>query len=212
MILFSFAPIRPVSIKRGLHIINQGIQTMLLNHPFSFLQSRVSEIAIADLDGYQIIIPTASKPAGRPFLAKGMTAARREYGPEGWIVYRDRIVGTLTHLEIGATTDETGLLPPLKRLGPAVPIAFEGRSRRSLPTGVSAHAVLSCRLNHEPLPYCSLFRQQRPKFVRIYTVQSSHPREHLLKVQQLLIDEAAFVAQNREHLKNIPFYQEKFGL
>lgn len=185
---------------------------MLLNHPLSFPKAKYSEIAIADLGDFQIVVPTVNRLASSAPLIQGLPTTKREYSTEGWVVHNDRLVGNLVHLEIGTTTDAAGIFKPTRRLGPGVPLAFEVWSRRSLPRWVRVHAALTCEFRQEPYPYCGLFRHCIPKFVRVYAAEGAPRHDSILKVRQLLIDEAAFIAQNRDRLKQVPFYREQFRL
>lgn len=183
---------------------------MRLNHPFSSPQSAVTEIVAADLDDFQIVIPTAFK--SRSSWQKLLPSAQRQYGQEGWIIHQGKVIGSLNHLEIGDLTTEGNLFKPIKRLAPAVPVSFEIRSRRLLPYRVSMDAKFCYQFRDEPWVHYAVFRNVLPKFVRMYSVQSSHRRQVILKARQLLIDEAEFVAKNRDQLKKVPFYREKFNL
>jgi len=188
------------------------LNSMLLNQPLSSHQAQYAEIAIADLGDFQIVIPTTNRSAQSTPLTQGLSISQREYSTAGWVVHKDHLVGTLAHLEMGASGDDGGVLKPIRRLGAGVPVAFEVWSRRPLPRCVRVHAVLTCEFRNEPYPYCGVFRGCLPKFVKIYATEGAPRYDSLLKVRQLLIDEAEFIAQNRDRLKHVPFYQKQFNL
>ncbi|MGF1521509.1 MAG: hypothetical protein ACFBSF_04220 [Leptolyngbyaceae cyanobacterium] len=185
---------------------------MISLHRPPFLKSSFAEVVAADLGDFQIIVPTAAQAARSASRSLLLTVPQRQYSREGWIVYRDRVVSRLFALEVGEITTEGGLFRPIKRLGPAVPLAFETRSCKPLPKSVMDANTFSCQYPESATPYCSVFRNLAPVFVRIYPAPNLHRKFLVDKAQQLLTEKAQFVAQNREHLKQIPFYREKFNL
>ena len=185
---------------------------MLSSHYFPFPKVRVVEVVVADFGDFQIVVPTHNQPQKRSIGLAFLTAPQRDYSREGWIVCRHTVVGALTQLEIGTIAPEGCPFKPIKRLGPAVPIAFETRSHHPLPALLADNASFSCRLQDEAAPYCTVFRDVLPRFVRRYTLKSQHPEQIQRIVQQLLQEEAQFIQQNREHLKHVPFYREQFDL
>ncbi|MEL6381012.1 MAG: hypothetical protein AAFQ89_00780 [Cyanobacteria bacterium J06626_18] len=158
-------------------------------------------------------MPTATQPVSPSARSLPIAVPKREYSREGWIIYRDRLVSRLFELEVGEIVVEEGCpFKPVKRLGPGVPLAFETRSRKSLPKAISAAATFSYQHPEMANPYGSVFRNLSPAFVRIYPIQNLNRKSLLAKAKQLLVEKVQFVAQNREHLKQIPFYREKFNL
>ncbi len=184
---------------------------MLLNQRFSASLLSITEIAVADLGAFQIIVPTFRPAVDNSFKLTGSATSRRTYSTEGWVTYQDAIIGTLAHLEIGDTS-EPSPWRSLKRLGPAVPLTFEIKSPRSLPSALLTQSTLAYQFHHELIRYYALFQNIQPHFVRIYSVSGAQPQQLLLKARQCRIDVAQFVAQNREHLQRVPFYREAFGL
>lgn len=187
-------------------------RVMISLHQPPFLKSHLAEVVAADFGTFQIIVPTATRPISPSARSLPITVPKREYSREGWIIYRDRVVSSLFELEVGEIVAEECPFKPIKRLGPGVPLAFETRSRKSLPKAVSVAATFSCQHPEMATPYCSVFRNLSPAFVRIYPIQNLNRKSLLDKAKQLLVEKAQFVAQNREHLKQIPFYREKFNL
>lgn len=185
---------------------------MLSSHYFPFPKVSVIEVAVADFGNFQLVVPTRNQPQTRALGLALLTVPLRNYSREGWMVCRDKVVGALTQLEIGTIAPEGSPFKPIKRLGPAVPIAFETRSHRPLPALLADNASFACRLKDEAAPYCSVFRNVLPRFVRRYTLKSQHPHQIQRIVQQLLREETQFVQQNREHLQHVPFYREQFDL
>ncbi|MEM9004391.1 MAG: hypothetical protein AAGE59_12815 [Cyanobacteria bacterium P01_F01_bin.86] len=185
---------------------------MISLHYPPFLKSRLVEVVAADFGHFQIVVPTATKAVSHTSRSRPLVFPKRGYDREGWIVYRNQVVGKLFELEIGEIVAEGCPFKPIKRLGPAIPLAFETRSRKSLPQAVTNAATFSCQQPDTATPYCSVFRNLSPVFVRIYPIKTSHRQSLVAKTQQLLVEKARFVAQNREHLKQIPFYREKFNL
>ncbi|NET35134.1 MAG: hypothetical protein F6K19_24425 [Cyanothece sp. SIO1E1] len=170
------------------------------------------EVVAADLGDFQIVVPTSTQVVRSSFFLTHITTPKREYSREGWMIYRDQIVSSLFELEVGEIALENCPFKPIKRLGPAVPIAFETYGHNPLPSQVTGVASFSCQFKDGALPYCSVFRQLLPRFVRLYSIPQLHQEQILGKVKQLLVEEAQFVAQHREQLKQVPFYREKFNL
>ena len=187
-------------------------RAMISLHQPPFLKSRLIEVVAADLGHFQIIVPTATKAVSPSGRSLPLAVPKREYDREGWIVYRNQVVSRLFELEIGEIVPEGCPFKPIKRLGPAVPIAFETHSRKPLPKPIADLATFSCQAPDTATPYCSVFRHLAPTFVRIYPIHNSHRQSLLDKAKQLLIEKAQFVAKNRDHLKQVPFYRENFNL
>ncbi|NET37063.1 MAG: hypothetical protein F6K19_34400 [Cyanothece sp. SIO1E1] len=185
------------------------------HHPLdksSFAKANWVEVAAADLGDFQIVVPTANKVVSHPLASTHISIPKREYSREGWVIYHNQIISTLFALDVGEIVVEGCPFKPIKRLGPAVPIAFETRSRTPLPSQVIGTANFSCQVKNETLPYCSVFRQMLPRFVRLYPNQQLQREQILSKVEQMLTEESQFVAKYREQLKQVPFYREKFNL
>ena len=185
---------------------------MLSSHYFPFPKVSVIEVMVADFGDFQIVVPTRNQAQKRSIGLAFLAAPQRSYSREGWIVCRHQVVGALTELEIGTIAPEDSPFKPIKRLGPAVPIAFETRSHHPLPELLVENARFSCRLKGEAASYCAVFRNVSPRFVRRFTLKSQQPEQIQHVVQQLLREEARFIQQNREHLKHVPFYREQFDL
>ncbi|MGF1459210.1 MAG: hypothetical protein ACFBSG_09305 [Leptolyngbyaceae cyanobacterium] len=177
------------------------------------LQSQVSptEIAIADLNEFQFVVPTFKGALSWPDSDLHVSPPR-QYAQQGWVVYDERMVGTLRHLTIEAPSTFSPLCQPIKRLGPAVPLRFEIQSTRALPAAINQQAAFAYQFREPPLTYHSIFHRVQPRFVRIYPMGSLRSQHILSQTRQFLSEEAQFIQQNREQLKNVPFYREKFNL
>ena len=185
---------------------------MISLHQPPFSKSHLAEVVAADFGNFQIIVPTEVQTERASVQSLRLAVPKRNYSREGWIIYRDRVVSRLSELEVGHIVAKGCPFKPLKRLGPGVPLAFEAHSRKSLPGVVTAAAVFSCHYPHTATSYCSVFRNLSPVFVRIYPMQNARRQSLLAKAKQLLVEKAQFVAQNREHLQQSPFYREKLNL
>ena len=181
-------------------------------HHSQFLNSRFVEMVAADFGSFQLVVPTATRSVSDSCLSMPIAFPKREYSREGWVIYLGRVLCRLFELEVGEILAEGCPFKPIKRLGPALPVAFETRSRNSLPLPVASMARFSCRFKGEATSYCSVFRKLSPMFVRIYPIQHWQRKQILKRVKQLLIEEAEFVAHHGEQLKHVPFYRDGFNL
>lgn len=182
-----------------------------LNRPH-FLKTHFDEVAIADFGAFQMAVPTVVKPAELTLSPQILKHSQREYSREGWVICRDRSVGTLSALEIAPVAAPDSVFQPIRRFGPAIPVAFEVYSHQPLPVAMTREAQFSCHWDHGKTPFCTVFRQISPRFTRVYTVPNWRRFRVVGRVKQLLIDEAQFIAQHRDHLQQVPFYRQRFGL
>ncbi|NER78567.1 MAG: hypothetical protein F6K42_03120 [Leptolyngbya sp. SIO1D8] len=168
------------------------------------------ELAIADTKHFQIAVPSTQKVVERKLSSNLIPISKRIYQTQGWLIYNHEVIAQLNGFQIGEAASENSVFKPIRRLAPSIPIAFEARSAQPLPTQVSTQATFACSIPGISLPYNTVFRQSIPRFVRVYPFQEND--SPLDKVGQMLIDEATFISQNHEKLKQIPFYQKNFGL
>ncbi len=173
-------------------------------------ESLFDEVAIADLNQFQIAVLTTSRQAQRWIFSAAVTVPQRRYQPQGWLIYDQKIVAHFDSLEIGLIFPKDSPFSVSPRIAPAVPISFEVRSAQRLPLAVCDRAALVCELPKADFPYHSVFRQMLPRFVKVYPYQASDSLVNL--VGRMLADMELFISQNYERLKQVPFYRENFGL
>lgn len=173
-------------------------------------KSLFNEVVIADLGSFQIAVLTTTQLVQRPIFSARVPVPERTYQTQGWLIHNQHMIAHLDGLQIGPIFSDDGPFNPLRRLAPAVPLSFEVHSSHALPSQVTQQAAFACQIQTADFPYHTIFRHISPHFVRIYPFGQ---RTNLLKiVKQLLADEADFVSQNREQLKQVPFFQTRFGL
>ncbi|MEM1280575.1 MAG: hypothetical protein AAGG53_11295 [Cyanobacteria bacterium P01_H01_bin.152] len=180
-------------------------------HRPDLLKIYFDEIAIADFGAFQLAVPTTATPPEMALKTRCLVHSR-QYDREGWVIYGDRIVGTLSELDIGQTPSSPGICPPIQRFGPAIPVGFEVCSDQPLPKAIGQLALFACFGHDARAPYCTVFRKVSPRFTRVYAVSSWQHFRVVDQVRRLLTEESQFIATNREHLRQVPFYRERFGL
>ncbi|MEL7504993.1 MAG: hypothetical protein AAFN18_21270 [Cyanobacteria bacterium J06554_6] len=166
------------------------------------------QIVIADLGPFQIAVPTTAKLVRKPFFSSWLPVPERSYSSQGWLVYNGTVTARMSAVKLGNITLESSPLPPIQRLSPGIPVDFQSTSAASLPEAVAAQAMLACQLGGERGAYHAIFRQQVPKFVRIYPYGAATALA--AQVKHMLASEAQFLAQNRHRLEQLPFYQAYF--
>ncbi|MEO1348652.1 MAG: hypothetical protein AAFW84_07620 [Cyanobacteria bacterium J06635_15] len=169
-----------------------------------------NQVVIADLSHFQIAIPTTSRLANRRFLSTWMPIPERTYATYGWLVYDQKIAAHIKGLQIASINTAMGCLKPLKRLTASIPVSFQTETVWPLPQAVSEQSVFTYKVPDEIFAYRAVFRQRIPRFTRIYSFEDS--LSLLDKVEQMLMNEALFISQNHERLRQVPFYQKYFGL
>jgi hypothetical protein len=183
---------------------------MVYSPPDQSSKSLFNEVVIANFGPFQIAILTTTQLVKRQVFSAQVPVPERTYQTQGWLIYDQQLIANLEGLEIGTIFSEDGPFNPLRRLAPSVPLSFEIQSSRALPASVTEQATFACELQGADFPYHTIFRNLSPHFVRIYPFGQ---RTNLLRnVKQLLEDEADFVAQNHKQLKQVPFFQTRFGL
>ncbi|MBE7384742.1 MAG: hypothetical protein F6J95_025425 [Leptolyngbya sp. SIO1E4] len=169
-----------------------------------------NEIAIADLNRFQIAILTTTKAIKRHVLSAHIAIPKRLYQTQGWLIYNHKIIAHFDEFKVGSRSSRDSLFKPIRRLAPAIPISFEVRSSQTLPTRVLSQAALVCELPETDFPHHTVFRHILPRFVRIYPFEANS--SVLEKVEQMLVAEDLFISQNYQQLKRVLFYQTSFGL
>ncbi|MEM7065803.1 MAG: hypothetical protein AAF572_21895 [Cyanobacteria bacterium P01_B01_bin.77] len=173
-------------------------------------KSVFNEVVIANFGPFQIAILTTTQLVKRQIFSADVPVPERIYQTQGWLICNQQLIANLYGLQISPIFSEDGPFNPLRRLAPSVPLSFEVKSSQALPTAITKQATFACELQGTNLPYHTIFRNVSPHFVRIYPFGQ---RMTLLRnVQQLLEDESSFVTQNRERLRQVPFFQTRFGL
>lgn len=175
-----------------------------------FSNTHLNEVAIADLRNFQLAVLTGSHPGNRGANFSDALRVKRVYQDQGWLIWNGEAIAHVSGLEIGALDAEPSPWTLPQRLAPSVPISFETHSCEPLPPQVSDRAVLKCQVPQTRLPYQVVFRSIAPRFVRIYPFDM---RASLAaRAAQMQIEEADFIAENREHLRQVPFYRMQFDL
>lgn len=171
---------------------------------------RFGEVAIADFGPFQIAVLTTTVTVNRPLLSTPSAITERVYHHQGYLICQGQIVADLQSLDIGVVGSQQGPFQAIQRLAPAVNLAFEIRSRCSLPETVLTQARFAYQLPNSPAPYRAVFRQICPRFVRIYPFVgvTTLPAQ----VVQMQAAEQHFVGQNQARLRQIPFYKASFDL
>ncbi|MEM9266294.1 MAG: hypothetical protein AAGA46_12285 [Cyanobacteria bacterium P01_F01_bin.13] len=173
-------------------------------------KSLFNEVVIADFGAIQIAVLTIAQPVKRRIFSTHVSVPERTYQTQGWLIYNQQIIAHLEDLKIGSIFPDDEPFSPLYRLSPAVPLSFQVYSSHTLPLQVTKQATFACELQGADFPYHTIFRNIAPHFVRIYPFGE---RTNLLKnVKQLLQDEADFINQNRDRLKQVAFFQKRFRL
>ena len=175
-------------------------------HPRSLL----NEIAIADLNHFQIAVPTVSKIVESPILSTWIPVPKRFYQAQGWFICKRQIMACFSGLTISKVFSKNSPFQPIQRLAASVPISFEVKSNQRLPAEVLSQATFVCQLPNTDFSHHVIFHRQTPRFVRIYPFVSGSSL--LESVDQMLADKDSFISQNYTRLKQIPFYQDSFGL
>ncbi|MEL6552050.1 MAG: hypothetical protein AAFQ63_01115 [Cyanobacteria bacterium J06621_11] len=169
-----------------------------------------NEVAIADLNQFQIAVLTTTQKTRRQLFSAEISVSERVYQSQGWLIHNQRIVAHFDNLEIGLIFPKDSPFKVSRRIAVAVPIAFEVRSTQHLPLEVRARATLVCELPKADFPYHSVFRQILPRFVKIYDYRENCSL--LDQVRDMLAAMDVFVSQNYDRLKRVPFYRENFDL
>ncbi|MDJ0707252.1 MAG: hypothetical protein QNJ46_28590 [Leptolyngbyaceae cyanobacterium MO_188.B28] len=166
------------------------------------------EIAIADLTQFQIMIPTGVIKLQRPKNPLG--TSKRIYGDAGWVYQSGRIIGLVQGLRLQSIVSDSSPFKISPRLSTGIPVSFEISAHQPLSEAIAANARFLYRFEQEPGVYFALFQNIKPRFVRIYSFQSSSVLEKL--AEQFLVDERNFIQQRQSQLTNVEFYREQFNL
>ncbi|MEM8805484.1 MAG: hypothetical protein AAGF01_05610 [Cyanobacteria bacterium P01_G01_bin.38] len=169
-----------------------------------------NEVAIADLNQFQIAVLTRTQLINRCILSVSVPVPKRFYHTQGWLIYKQQIIAQFDALKVGSIFSEGSPFKPIHRLAQATPISFEVRSHQPLPPQMSAQSAFACQLPETDFPNYTVFREIIPRFVKLYPFETGSSL--LEKVEQMLTARDLFISQNYERLKQIPFYQENFGL
>ena len=169
-----------------------------------------SQVVVANLKYCQIAIPTTTQLVNKRIFSTIVAVPERIYSPEGWMLVNGQTVATIQSLEISPVGGENSPFTVHPHLGPAVPISFEVTSVEPLPSSVSSEATFTCKLPDGSRQYYSIFRQAKPRFVRVYPFGSDRLLADI--VTSFLTEERDFVFQHSSQLKNVPFYRDEFLL
>lgn len=168
------------------------------------------EVAIADFQHFQIAIPARKFYEKRRIFSHPLLIPKRVYSDLGWMLANDTIISLVTHIKIQTLVAPNIPLQPIYHLGANVPVSFESRSGEPLARIIKSQAAFSCYVNQSPAPFCSVFRQARPRFVNVYPFNGIDSTAGLVK--QMLTDEKLFLRKHLNQLKFSPFYQKQFNL
>lgn len=185
---------------------------MLSAHRPDLFKTHFDEIAIADFGPFQLAVPTTTTSLESTPQSQRLVPPKRHYSDEGWVIYRDRLVGTLSALTIGQAPTASELFQPIQRFSPAIPIGFEVHSHQPLPIAISQSAQFACPWQDVKFQYLTVFRHVSPRFTRVYVVLNWQSLPVINQVRQFLIEEAQFIAANRKNLQQVSFYRKRFGL
>ena len=171
-----------------------------------------NEVAIADLGSFQIAVLTGRQSNQTFPTSVDVLKSKRIYQEQGWVIWENQTIAHLSGLNICPVDSNQNAisweLP--RRLAPSVPISFEVQSDEPMPSPVLSQAIMTCALPDTKNPYHTIFRLVAPRFVRIYPFNSRNRLAEM--VVQMKLDEAEFISNNYEYLKQVPFYREHFGL
>lgn len=168
------------------------------------------QVAIADLIGFQLLIPTTTRIVPKAISSAWVNIPERQYASRGWIVAGGREIAALHGFTFDANFADGTPFDLSQRLGPGVPISFESRSVRSLPGSLLSQATFSYRFPDASMPFHSVFHGLKSRFVRIYPWTKGTSLADM--VACMLTDEKQFIETNYARLQAIPFYQEQFNL
>lgn len=169
-----------------------------------------NEIAIADLKHFQIVVPTTAKLINRAVLSAQIPVPERYYQKQGWLIYNQQLTAHLEALTIDSIFPKDSPFKPIHRLSSGVPISFQVRSSCPLTPQIAAQAAFTTQLPETDHPYYAVFRQVKPRFVKIYPFRAT--MRLLQDVEQTLVAESRFVSQNQEQLSQVSFYKNAFDL
>ncbi|MEM6452423.1 MAG: hypothetical protein AAF635_03405 [Cyanobacteria bacterium P01_C01_bin.69] len=182
----------------------------MVSFPSQASELLFNEIAIADLNQFQIAVLTTTRQTSKRIFSATVPVPERVYQHQGWLIYDQKIVAHFDNLKVGLVFPKSSPFKVSPRIAPAIPIAFEVRSAQRLPLEVCAKAALVCELPKANFPHHSVFRQILPRFVKVYAYQVNGSL--LDQVETMLAAMDLFISQNYERLKRVPFYREQFGL
>lgn len=182
---------------------------MLMNTQL-FPNKRFNQVVIADLNHFQIAVPTTSKLVKKRILSAWVFVPERVYDSQGWLICDRQIIAYIKGLEVGALLSDGSPFKPIRRINPTIPISFKTEAVCPLPRQVLSQVAFACQFRDEAFPYHAVFQKVVPRFVRIYSFEANG--SILDKVEQMLTAKNLFISQNYERLKRVPFYQESFGL
>ena len=172
-------------------------------HPFD-------EIVIANFGAIQIAVSTTKRMVQRQIAATRLSVPQRHYHSQGWLICDRQIIAVAEAFEIGTVSPTAVSTRLIKRLDPGIPLSFEAKGAHPFPHKAITAATFAYEFQDEEFPYHAMFHHISPRFVRIYPLR---PMKRLIhQVDQFLAEEAAFIDQNYQHLKQIPFYQQRFNL
>ncbi|MEL7476719.1 MAG: hypothetical protein AAGJ55_10905, partial [Cyanobacteria bacterium J06555_12] len=146
-----------------------------------------SQVVVANLKYCQIAIPTTTKRVTKRIFSTPVDVPERIYAPEGWMIMDGQTVATIRSLEISPLGGGNSQFTVHPHLGPAVPINFEATSVESLPSSVTKRAIFACQVPDKISRYHTVFRQAKPRFVRVYPFGSDRSLTDI--VQSFLIEE-----------------------
>ncbi|MEM9567937.1 MAG: hypothetical protein AAF974_06475 [Cyanobacteria bacterium P01_E01_bin.34] len=169
-----------------------------------------SQVVVANLKYCQIAIPTTTQLVAKRIFSTPVDIPERIYAAEGWMIVDGQTAATIQSLQISPLGGDNSPFSVHPHLGPAVPITFEAVRLKALPASISSEATFVCKLPDEIRPFYSMFRQVKPRFVRVYPFGSARSLTDI--VQSFLIEEKDFVLQNSSQLRNVPFYRDEFRL
>ena len=168
------------------------------------------EMAIADLAQFQIMIPTEVIKLRKSNTPLGLSISERIYADKGWVYQSGRMLGKVQGLRLHSIAMDSSPFKITPRLSAGIPISFEMSAHHPFSEAIAAKALFRYQFEQEPGFYYALFKDIKPRFVRIYPLQSSSPLEKL--AEQFLHDEDTFIQRHQAQLMTVDFYREQFNL
>lgn len=172
--------------------------------------SEFNEVVLADFCSLQIAVLTRTTLVHQRIFSAYVPVPQRRYQSQGWLIFNGQITSTLENLVIEPIGAKDSPFDIVQRIGPAIPLSFEVKSALPLPALLSAQAAFAFELPNADFSFHSIFRQMRPRFVRIYPFREIATLS--MQAKQLLSEEALFVTNHCHRLRQVPFYRDCFGL
>ena len=170
-----------------------------------FSPTHFSEIVLCDLSFCQLLVP--SQLASKKSIL-GEIRPYRIFSDHGWIHYHGNIIGTLQGLHLTSPSHRQTSLFLKPKISVGCPLSFEVSSDQPLPPVFTDRAVFCYQFNPRVSQHLALFKDVRPRFVRIYPLKTTATLVD--QIQTFLQEEAHFLAAHQQDFNAQEFYQQHF--